>query len=263
MRGRFAAKIESRRGASIAMALFLFLVCSVIGAIVLVAGTAATGNLRSMVKMDQRYYSVTSAAELFRDTLNGQSCTVTRTRSTTASDTVTLDENGNELSNSFSSQTGEPIYGFPSASGSLLSQAAQRFVYGAATLDADKWSAAPGHAGSWTLTVTPDNANALPVSVNAEMQADGDLLLKFTNADTDSANERFTLTITLDADVVDNSDTPALQTDTKQNKTDWIDEKTCTIETETTTTEIKTTTLTWTILEAGKVVSAPAQTGGA
>ena len=57
-------KLSSRRGASITFALLLFLVCSVVGSVVLTAGTAAAGRMSKISEMDQRYYSVNSAAKL-------------------------------------------------------------------------------------------------------------------------------------------------------------------------------------------------------
>ena len=65
-------KIQSRRGASITYALLLFLVAAVIGSVVLAAGTAAGGRLSRTAQMDQRYYSVNSAARLLIDTITGE-----------------------------------------------------------------------------------------------------------------------------------------------------------------------------------------------
>lgn len=57
-------KLNSERGASLTFALLLFLVCAVVGSAVLVAGTAASGRMSRIAEMDQRYYSVNSAARL-------------------------------------------------------------------------------------------------------------------------------------------------------------------------------------------------------
>lgn len=57
-------KISSQRGASLTFALLLFLVCSVVGSVVLTAGTAAAGRMSEISEMDQRYYSINSAAKL-------------------------------------------------------------------------------------------------------------------------------------------------------------------------------------------------------
>lgn len=65
-------KLTSRRGASITFALLLFLVCAVIGSVVLVAGTASSGRLSQMAIMEQRYYAVNSAAELLAGEICGE-----------------------------------------------------------------------------------------------------------------------------------------------------------------------------------------------
>lgn len=70
---------RSERGASITFALLLFLVCAVVGSVVLTAGTAASGRLSKLAEMDRRYYCVTSAASLLRECLDGQTVVVTKT----------------------------------------------------------------------------------------------------------------------------------------------------------------------------------------
>ena len=60
-------KLNSQRGASITWALLIFLVCSVIGSAVLVAGTVASGQMAKAAESDQRYYAVNSAARMLID----------------------------------------------------------------------------------------------------------------------------------------------------------------------------------------------------
>ena len=79
-------KLTSQSGASITYALLLFLVCAVVGSVVLAAGTAAAGRMSKSVESDQRYYAVTSAARVLKDELNGNSNTI-----------VIRDENNNEV----------------------------------------------------------------------------------------------------------------------------------------------------------------------
>ncbi|WP_143412172.1 hypothetical protein [Arabiibacter massiliensis] len=62
------------RGASILLALFYFLVCAVVGAVVLTAATVTTGQLVALERSQQAYYSVTSAAELLRDSIVDGTC---------------------------------------------------------------------------------------------------------------------------------------------------------------------------------------------
>lgn len=78
-------KLNSDRGASITWALLIFLVCAVVGSVVLVAGTAAAGRMSKLPENDQRFYAVTSTAGLLRDIL-GKDITVTRTATETTSD---------------------------------------------------------------------------------------------------------------------------------------------------------------------------------
>ena len=72
-------KIRSRRGASLTFALLLFLVCAVVGSVVLVAGTAASGRMSQIAEMDQRYYSVNSAARLLIEMMENKSVRVEKT----------------------------------------------------------------------------------------------------------------------------------------------------------------------------------------
>ena len=87
-------KLRSRRGASISFALLLFLVCAVVGSVVLVAGTAAAGRISQAAEADQRYYSVTSAAELLRKEIEGK--TVTTEEIT--EQVYDIDDSGNVMS---------------------------------------------------------------------------------------------------------------------------------------------------------------------
>ncbi len=89
---RLRAKLTSQSGASITFALLLFLVCAVVSAIVLAAGTAASGRMSGSVKNDQRYYSVTSACEMLIGLFDGAEVKTVKTQdgeSTTVSQTVT------------------------------------------------------------------------------------------------------------------------------------------------------------------------------
>ena len=70
-------RMSSERGASFSVALLLLLVCVAVSAIVIAAATAAVGHVSGQVKADQRYYSVTSAVQLFRDSLVGDELALT------------------------------------------------------------------------------------------------------------------------------------------------------------------------------------------
>ncbi len=82
---RAAEKLKSSRGASLMMALLLFLTCAVVGSAVLTAGTAASGRMSKIAESDQRYYSVNSAANLLIDLLQDQTVTVRKVESSKGS----------------------------------------------------------------------------------------------------------------------------------------------------------------------------------
>ena len=75
--------LRSRTGASITFALLLFLVCAVVGALVLTAGSAAAGRVSNLAQSDQRYYSVSSAAGLLAQELSGKTVKIVQERAVT------------------------------------------------------------------------------------------------------------------------------------------------------------------------------------
>ena len=66
---RIRNKLRSQTGASITFALLLFLVCATLCSVIITAATAASGRMSNMAETDQRYYAVTSAAELMKDVI--------------------------------------------------------------------------------------------------------------------------------------------------------------------------------------------------
>lgn len=77
MKNHLKQKLRSNQGMTLLLSLLLFLVCAVAGSVALTAGTATSGTLSERAKLDQRYFSVTSAAELIREKFNRQDVCVT------------------------------------------------------------------------------------------------------------------------------------------------------------------------------------------
>lgn len=67
---------RAQRGASLPFALLLFLICGLLASVVLAASTGASGRHSQLSDMDQRYYSVVSAAGLVRDEFANQEVTL-------------------------------------------------------------------------------------------------------------------------------------------------------------------------------------------
>lgn len=114
------AKIKDNTGASLAMGLMLFLVCAVLGSIVLAAGSAAAGRMKMWNKSEQEDYALLSAADLIRAQLADAEMSVelrtTGTGSGTGTYTVDInDEDSSETVTwdddlSYSDEYGEGTY---------------------------------------------------------------------------------------------------------------------------------------------------------
>ena len=65
-------RIRSNSGATILLALLFFLLCAMAGSIILSAGSAAAGRISGLKESEQAFYSVTSAAQVMRDEIEGQ-----------------------------------------------------------------------------------------------------------------------------------------------------------------------------------------------
>lgn len=77
---KLADKLRSNKGVSMPLALLLFLVCATLASIVLAAATTSVGTVTTLKESESSYYSVTSAAKLFRDELNGQTIVIDQTK---------------------------------------------------------------------------------------------------------------------------------------------------------------------------------------
>ena len=96
MKNRIKDKLRSQTGASITYALLIFLVCAIIGSAVLTAGTAASGRLSQMVEIDQRYYSVNSAASLLIDLMERDKIVYEQPETSTEDTNSDDDQNGDQ-----------------------------------------------------------------------------------------------------------------------------------------------------------------------
>ena len=69
MKGTAIKKLRSNDGASLMVALLFFVVCAVVGSIVLSAATVSSGRMTGIKKNSRDYYTLTSAAKVFQTNL--------------------------------------------------------------------------------------------------------------------------------------------------------------------------------------------------
>ena len=70
MRRMLQRKLQSQRGASLLLALLLLLICSMVGASILMAAASNAGKHRSNLEEHQTYLALSSAVSLLCDELN-------------------------------------------------------------------------------------------------------------------------------------------------------------------------------------------------
>lgn len=156
-------KLHSNRGASLSIALLLFMVCAVLGSVILKSGTAASGRLADLAESDARYYSVTSAADLIADKLDGKSVTIIRERVGTSTVTNTFETVDGEIKNTSATPSGitytysenagkcQFLYQNDDANAltssqtkTILSDVAEQIFFTGRDTAADRWDAEPG-----------------------------------------------------------------------------------------------------------------------
>ncbi len=278
--------LRSRTGASITFALLLFLVCAVVGALVLTAGSAAAGRISNLAQSDQRYYSVSSAASLMAEELNGKKVTIVQTREVTTTSTstykvdinggsvVTLVDgpsvssdaiyntslNGNGVTNSVDPYVpGMTIEGVKlEPLGSFLDLRAATLLFGNsimccndAALNASLKKGTE-QSGQMMLLHTigdsDDEDEALTVNCDYYVQSDGTIVLALTNF-TDS-NDHYSLRLTM-TPTINETQSETTKEDTARTTTDSGYTETVT----TVTTTTKTSEIFWTVSSVEKVVS--------
>ena len=173
-------KLNSQRGASLTFALLLFLVCAVVGSVVLVAGTAASGRLAGLADYEQRYYAVNSAAELLAKEIPSGKTTVTLTRTTTTPITREFNKDMllvSEAKGTTSAEYAEKVIETTTAKAgtsllaptkALLEDLVKKLLIGSGTSEST-WSYMPAQTSTYQYSISADGKPALAVDVTAEM----------------------------------------------------------------------------------------------
>lgn len=217
---KLQTKLRSQRGASILFALLLFLVCAAVGSVALAAGTAAAGRTIQLAKMDQRYYCVTSATELMRDSIEGKTVTVVdredQVTISTDKETVTLDADAPSFTSS-----------------SIL-------IHAAGSLVDTGYTSKITRPADLTFLLATDGSEEVQAALNAEIREvldpDGTMRLMISSLPENGDTDRYTLQLTFSAD--------RRQTESSRTVESWNE---ATGEASSTVITTYTTTLTWSL----------------
>ena len=183
-------KLRSNAGASLSIALLLFLVCSILGVVVLTAASAAAGRMAvgsasggqsSLADMDQRYYSVTSAARLLAKELGGKKVKIEETR--TANSSIPLEDAKKEITVGIDDKDKD------AACKDFLEKLAGTW-YGENSLSGKSFSLAVSDSDE------ESGLDSLSVEGTYSMTTDGSLTLDIQNSGEGAENYLLTLTFT-------------------------------------------------------------------
>lgn len=236
MKRRFSKPTRAESGASLPLALLLFLVCAALSAVVLAAGTAAAGRVSNLQDMDRQYYGVTSAAQVFRDSIDektvtlAQVATVTEVSTTSSTGRSTTTTSAPQAVQMLDSQATDghknlPNLDVPSTASlyNLLELAVNDLLnpdvsdpkkawdgdllnidLSGYTIDAS--TGKPTMIKEKTLNVAPSKQGASDIAVKERLYSDGTLTFTFYDAEaSESAGYSLTLTCTPDIDATESS----------------------------------------------------------
>ena len=208
---KLLGKLSSRIGASVTFALLLFLVCAVVGSVVLAAGTAASGRISKLAETERKYNSVSSAASLFIDIFDGASVKRTETSEFTRT----------TLPNQSPTSSIPEIVGSPEFSGDeqILNDAVA--AYFALISEGSETSTEK----TYTLEHTPEgssgiNPSTLEVSAVETIDKDGNLEIVLS---TMGSGDKYEVIMTFKADVKNESSEVTLNSRVDPSNSSFIE----------------------------------------
>ena len=256
MKKRIKTKLRFQTGASITFALLLFLVCAVICSVIIAAATTSAGRMSGIAEADQRYYAVSSAAELLQALIDGKTVSIVKVEETEytttyssgiASDPVkgTSETRVYIVPNKKASEVVEEdyivtnLFGNPGLVNDTIPKDAAIIINSGNTLSNREL----------TLTSTfysPQaglDFDALAVTIREDLDANGNITLTIYNAnnakgEVSATGDRYTLVLPFGVDR-----SVSTSTKTENVSSSAVDENTYTVVTK--TTESTITTLVW------------------
>lgn len=262
-------KLQNQKGASITFALLLFLVCAVISSVVIVAGTTAAGRMKNMAEMDQRYYSVASAAGIIQEMFDGKKVEVVRKTTTTKTTKYTVTTTEEETTTVVDKvDNGEPTItvtikeknGTSSTEPTtLLSSLIGELVNTTTTGTWRKISEPVEKNLGLTGRIGDEEVENLKCTIKLTMATDGSLTVVVSN---DNPKENYKLSLWFGADIKQNTDTNTKTGTPDTEGYDNTDDSVVQYSVTDTITESVTTTVTWKLngiqkVRAGAAVTSP------
>lgn len=265
MKKRLPAKLRSQAGASITFALLLFLVCAVLCSVIIAAATASSGRMSQIAENDQRYYAVSSAAELLKTLIDGKTVSIVEVKESNVTTTYSGGIAGTSAEDSPTSTT----YLVPNAKAASI-RPAEHYISANKVGDSLVIDSIPKDAAKNIHSGTPPDSNGnvltnrtlslrstfyntagldydiLAVTISEKLSQNGTLELTIyntnkSNATQSNAGSRYQMILEFGADRSETSSTKM-----ENVSSTAVDEHTYTVVTKKTETTI--TTLTWNLI---------------
>ncbi len=257
MKNKILKKLRSQTGASITFALLLFLVCAVLCSVIITAATASSGRMSQIAETDQRYYAVSSAAELLQALIDGKTVSIVKVEKSWTTTTyqngaitgtedapgpdvetyIVTDKKASEIDETTDLVDSNMIGGLGFSIDSILEDAAKN-VNDAATLNNRYLALTSTFYSSVGL-----DYDALAVTISEDLDSNGNITLTIYNTknakgEDSTEGDRYTLILPFG---VDRSESTSTKTENVSSTA--VDDNTYTVVTKKTETTI--ITLTW------------------
>ena len=259
------AKLNSEQGAALTFALLCFLVCAVVGSVILTAATAAAGRFAGLTEADRRYYAVSSAARLLEDSFEDKKTVVIELEKKYKS-TETKDYSGASVTPPTESNVTytfkkllsdktdsiDPVVDTLSAANlNLFQYASFQYIIGSnvsPTVNDTIWEKPAylreGFEGCQTIpdmsmVFSADDVEEMKLKLETELEKNGMLTLRFSN---DDETDSYTLRMTMTPDVVlaENNTVDSVSSTVDNTSAETVVQ---------TVTATKTYTITWRVLK--------------
>lgn len=255
-------KLNSCSGATMILALVFFLLCTILASILLTSSSAGAGRLSGIAENDARYYAVSSAAELLRDSLENKPVTVklTKTTTTVTVTSYTVKNDGTTEKGVPNSTPNDSCSAVFSAEGlaetaavrgeSLLTDLVLDLVAGTGIVDANAAWTYGGLAEPQTreLEIAPAFDEDLTVGVKAVLESDGGLQLIVSSIGADSFNLVLTFSAELQSESAKSTEqgTPSVKKNSETSYTETVSSV---------STETRTHTVCWKLTGVERISS--------
>ena len=216
----FKQKMRDNKGITMIIALFSFLVCIIISIVVLRSSASSSGRIVNATKTDQMYYSVNSAVDLVKESIENEPVVIIREKVTTTKTRTRYKDDGTSVihydpqvissDSKITSKFGEKKTSVERGN-SVLEDAAIDYIFGKDSMvftDEKAWNNSyrdfVGPTTTITSEMTSDISGVVSVEIEQCINSNGELEITFASG---QENDRYATKLIYSPDIVEIEDT--------------------------------------------------------